>query len=174
MKRKIPLPSAKTLLLLIVAVIFTIVLTSLFAALLDRYQNIRFPSFGTIRTLGYDAYGGDIVIRNGNRTLDWGTVYAGASVNRSFFLRSRSNIPTTPTLNAGNWTFRDSQEKTITPPPVNVTMTWNLKDAVVKSNEEVYATLTMQVPSDIGFIDYLVENSVRTFSIDIQISPSGT
>jgi hypothetical protein len=171
---KIRRPSTKTVLLIVVVVIFTIVLSTLVATLLDRSQNIHVPSFGTIYTLGYDAYGGDLTGTNGNRTVDWGTIFPGASVNRSFYLQSKSNVPTIPMLIVANWTFKNSQGQTIGLPQVNITITWNINGRVVNPDEAFYATLSMQVPNSAEFINYLVDDEVTAFSVDIQISPLQT
>jgi hypothetical protein len=87
------LPSAKTTLTIIVVVIYTIVLTTLLAAVLRTNHNLLMPGLGNIVALGYKV---------DNQTIDWGTVYVGTSTDRAINLTSRSNKVTTPELSYGN------------------------------------------------------------------------
>ena len=173
-KHRIPLPSLKTALIIIVVVIYTMTLTSLFASILDSYRNFRMPSFGTIYALGYDVYDGDIITANGNRTLNWTTIYVGSSIDRSFLLKSISSTVTKPNFAYGNWTFRDEQEQIQPSPPLdNVTVDWNLsKDRLLNPNEVVNVTLTLKVEYDETFVQDIIKFNITTFSFDIAIYPS--
>jgi len=173
-KHRIPLPSAKTALTIIVVVIYTITLTSLFATILYSYRSFRMPSLGTIYTLGYDVYDGDIIIVNGNRTLNWTTIYVGSSINRSFLLKSLSNTVTKPNFAYGNWTFRNEQDQTQPSPPLdNVTVNWDLNnDRLLNPNEVVNVTLTLKIEYNETFIQDLIKFNITTFSFDIAIYPS--
>lgn len=62
-------PSAKTVLLIIITIAYTITLTTLFASLLNSNYNILVPSIGTIRALGFEVYGGNITTTNEEPTL---------------------------------------------------------------------------------------------------------
>ena len=171
---RIPLPSAKTALTIIVVVIYTITLTSLFASILNSYRNIQMPSFGTIYALGYDVYDGDIITVGGNKTLNWTTIYVGSSINRSFLLKSLSSTVTKPNFAYGNWTFRDAQDQKQPSPPLdNVTVDWNLSDdRLLNPNEVVNVTLTLKVKYNEEFVQDLINYHVKTFSFDITIYPS--
>jgi len=164
-KRRLLLPSAKTTLTIIVVVTYTITLTTLFASVLRTNHNLLMPGLGNIYTLGYEA---------GNKTIDWGTIYVGASTDRSFNLTSRSNTVTTPLLSYGNWTFRNAQNQAATSPSVDVMkLSWNLSnDTRVYPNQKINVTLTLTAEYDQTFVDYLIDNNVRTFSFDIIIRPS--
>ena len=173
-RRRIPLPSAKTALTIIVVVIYTMTLTSLFASILNSYRSFRMPSLGTIYTLGYDVYDGDIIMVNGNRTLNWTTIYVGSSINRSFLLKSISSTVTKPNFAYGNWTFRDEQEQIQPSPPLdNVTVDWNLsKDRLLNPNEIVNVTLTLKIEYNETFVQDIIKFNITTFSFDIAIYPS--
>lgn len=172
-RRRIPVPSIKTALIIIVVVVYTITLTSLVVSIIDGSSFVRMPTVGNIITLGYEAHGGDIVTNNGNATLDWGTIYVGASTNRSFILESKSTVNTVPQLNATDWTFKNQQDQPVTPPTVNdITLTWTINNISLMPNQEINVTLTLTVPYNATFVDYLINNNVTTFSFDIIISPS--
>lgn len=173
MKHKIPLPSIKTLLTIIVVVAYTIILTSLIVSIIDGESSLRMPTIGNLITMGYEAYGGDIVTTTGNSTLDWGKVYVGTSTNRSFILKSKSNTNTMPQLNSTDWTFKNQQDQPVVQPTVNdITVNWTLNNALLSPNEEVNVTITLTIKYDAAFVDYLINNQVKTFSFDIIIQPT--
>jgi hypothetical protein len=169
---KIPLPSAKTVLLTIVVVVYTMTLTTLAATLLTRNHNLHLPSFGTIYTIGYEIYGGDIIIKDGYPALDWGTTNVGNSTNRSFYLRSTSNIPTIPKLNITDWSFTSSDMPAPLPAANKINVTWNLNDTPIEPDQEVYVTTKLEIQIDPDFIKYLVDNRVTQFSFNMTIYPS--
>lgn len=159
------LPSAKTTLTIIVVVFYTIVLTTLLAAVLRTNHTLLMPGLGNIVTLGYDV---------DNRTIDWGTVYVGTSTDHAINLTSRSNRVTTPELDYGNWTFNNAENQPAPPPSVNnVTLSWSLNnDTQIAPNQEINVTITLTVEYDPTFVDYLINNTIATFSFDIIIHPS--
>ena len=173
-KHWIPLPSIKTVMIIVVVVVYTIVLTSLVVSIIDGSNPLRVPTIGNMITIGYEARSGDIQTTGVNQTLDWGTIYIGASTNRSFILKNKSNVITTPELNATDWIFKDQQGQQVDPPAVNniiVNLTLN-PPPPLNPNEETNATITLTIRFDQTFIDYVVNNNVRTFSFDIIIQPS--
>ncbi len=172
-RHRIPLPSIKTALIIIVVVVYTITLTSLFVSIIDGSSIVRMPTVGNIITLGYEAHGGDIITNNGNATLDWGTIYVGASTNRSFILKSKSTANTIPQLNTTDWTFKNAQNQSAPPPTVNdITLAWTINNTSLAPNQEINVTLTLTVKYDQTFVDYLINNNITTFSFDIIIQPS--
>jgi hypothetical protein len=173
-KRRIPLPSFKTTLIITVVVIYTVTLTSLFASILNSYRSFQMPSFGTIYALGYDVYDGDIITVNGNKTLNWTTVYVGSSMNRSFLLKSISSTVTKPNFAYGNWTFRDVEDQKQPSPRLDsITVDWNLrKDTLLNPNEVVNVTLTLRVEYNETFVQDIIKFNITTFSFDMAIYPS--
>ena len=172
-KHMIPLPSIKTVMIIVVVVVYTIVLTSLVVSIIDGSNALRMPTIGNIITIGYEAHGGDIQTTGVNQTLDWDTIYIGASTNRTFILKNKSNVITTPELNATDWMFKDQQGQQVDPPAVNnMIVNWTLSNTPLNPNEEVNVTITLTVRFDQTFIDYVVNNNVTTFSFDIIIQPS--
>ena len=172
-KHWMPLPSFKSILIIIVAVVYTITLTSLFVSIIDGNLIVRLPTVGNMITLGYEAHGGDIIANNGNATLDWGTIYVGTSTNRSFSLKSKSTTITTPQLSTIDWAFKNAQNQSAPPPTVNdITLTWTINNTSLAPNQEINVTLTLAVKYDQTFVDYLINNNITTFSFDIIIQPS--
>ncbi|MEM3704061.1 MAG: hypothetical protein QXX79_06575 [Candidatus Bathyarchaeia archaeon] len=140
---------------------------------LSSFYNIRFPSLGTIRVIGVDAYGGDInIAQDGARNLNWGIVYPGSPVTRSFYVKSKSNIPVTLNLSISDVTFKNSKGENVTKiPPLEkpLSLTWNYDGRQLSPNEEIYVTLTLKVSSDVGFLEYVITNDVQEFYFDIII-----
>jgi hypothetical protein len=159
------LPTAKTTLTIIVVVFYTIILTTLLAAVLRTNHNLLMPGLGNIVTLGYDV---------DNRTIDWSTVYVGTSTDHAINLTSRSNTVTTPELSYGNWVFKNAENQPAPPPSVNnMTLSWSLNnDTQIEPNQKINVTLTLTVEYDPTFVDYLINNTITTFSFDIIIHPS--
>lgn len=163
----------KIVLLVIVVVVITVLVNTLVSMWLSRFHNWNVPSIGTIYAIDVEVYGGDI-IQNGNQSyVDWGTVYPGTSTNRSFYIRSDSNIEIIPKLQLSNVTFLSPGEENVTDPLNNyMILTWNYNNTPLKPRQEVYVTLTLSVSSDIDFISFLINNNVTSFSFYIRIYPS--
>jgi len=169
---RIPRPS-KTALLVIGVVAITLSLNILIATWLSSHHNQQFLSLGTIHTISVEAYGGDMIIQNGVEYVDWGTVYVGTLTNRSVFIRSRSNIPITLTLEASNWTYTDQNGQKAPPPDSTyLTLTWNYGNVPIDPEQVIPVALTLNVSSDTALIDYLITNHVTRFSFDIHIYPT--
>jgi len=177
--KKVPLPRKETILLVLVVALLTIIITTSISLLLEKYDNTRIPSLGTIRTIGVEAYGGSLIqLSNGDKTLDWGTIYPGTLTKRSFYLKSQSTVPIILQLSTSNWTLLDVDGENTTdflkPPdyiPLNESLriTWNYNGTPLSPNEEIYVTLTLNATDSIEFVDYLIDYQIREFSFDIII-----
>jgi hypothetical protein len=165
-------PSRKTVLLIIVVAIVAVGLNALVATLLERYQNLHIPSIGNIYALGFDVYGGNITTHDGIQYIDWGTNYVGSQTNRSIYLRNKSNIDTTMNLTTANWTYINTQGQRVAPPSTSsINLTCDYDNNTIRPNQEIYVTLTLSVPYDPEFVEYLITNKVAQFNFDIEISP---
>lgn len=165
--------SKKTVLLVIITAMISIAVSVAISIWLSRIFNVRVASIGTIHTLGVEAYGGNITLKNGEQYMDWGTIYPGTSTTLSFYVRSKSNIEAILKLETANWTFRDSGGKTITGPNNNyMDLTWNYTDTPIEPGEAIAVGITLSASSFSAFIDYLIANDVRAFSFDIIIYAS--
>jgi len=159
----------RTLLLIATAALITILLQTLVSIWLSRSDNFHIPSIGTIHTLNVEVYGGDIKYLNGGEPiLDWGVVYPGSQVNRSFFIKIKSNINGTLKIKASNWTFTNSEAfiynytEWITIKPI-------YNETFVKGEKTIMATITLKVSNSDDFIDWIIENNIKTFSFDISV-----
>ncbi len=163
----------KTLLSIIAAVLITILLQTLLSIWLSHNSDIYLPSIGTIHTINVEVYGGDLKeLSNDQKFLDWGTVYPGIMVNRTLNVTSRSNVDAMLIIKTMNWAFNNSQGK-IVKGPVNktdyLTLKVSLNETLIHPNQTLELTLTLKVADSDDFIDFLIENDVKTFSFDICI-----
>lgn len=167
------LKNKKTLLLIIVVSAVTILLNASIAIWLSRFHNLRLPSLGTIRVIGAEAYGGDInVTQDQKQCIDWGTVYPGLPVNRSFYIRSISNVPVTLNISILNLTFLNSRGENVTdklPMKEPLNLEWNYTGILLNPKQEIYVTLTIEASTDPKFLRYIVDYDVQEFSFDIVI-----
>lgn len=165
----------KTLLLVIIVSSATLLLSALAALWLSSFNNLYFPSLGNVRVIGVEAYGDDITISSdGKQFINWGTVYLGTPVTRSFYIKSVSNRPIILELAFSNLTFQNSEGKMIVeklPMENPLCLTWNYTGALLEPEEEVYVTVTLEIPSDPVFIRYMIENDVQSFCFDMIVRP---
>jgi len=173
--KKVPLPRKETILLVLVVALLTILITTSISLLLEKYDNTRIPSLGTIRTIGVEAYGGNLTqLSNGNKTLDWGTIYPGTLTKRSFYLKSQSTVPIILQLSTSNWTLLDVNGENATdflniPLNESLRITWDYNGTPLNPTEEIYVTLTLNATNSIKFVNYLTDYQIREFSFDIII-----
>jgi hypothetical protein len=163
----------ETLLLVITVALITILLHTSISIWLSSFSNANIPSIGTIHTLNVEVYGKDIQDHNGEKLIDWGIVYPGTLVNRTFNVTSKSNIDGILIIKTANWTFYNSQNETalgpsnkikymhLIPPKHNMTL--------IAPDETLELTLTLNVTSSNDFINFILEYDAKRFSFDIYI-----
>lgn len=162
--------SKKTILFVLVVATITIALSATISIWLSRVNHLYIPSVGNVKTLGVEAYEGDIIDSGNEQYIDWGTVYPGGLTYRSFYIRSKSNIKTTFNLETANWTYWDSAGNNVTGSNNNyLNLDWNYTDTPISPGDEIYVTLTLQASASDSFISYLIANDVTGFSFDICI-----
>ena len=168
--------SWKTLLLIIIVSLTTLILSAAISIWLSSFHNLHLPSLGTIRVVGVEAYGGNIsTMQDGKQFIDWGTVYPGTMTNRSFYIKSVSNEPITLQLTVSNLTFQDFEGNIVTetlPVENPLLLTWNYSRMPLNPWEQIFVVLTLEVSSHPEFVEYLIENHVRQFYFDITIGAS--
>jgi len=163
--------SKKTLLIIIVVAIITLCASTIVSIWLDVHSNFYFPSVGNIRTIGVKAYW-DQEHANETTEIQWGTLYPGSTNNVTLYLRSTSNHKITLTMQTGNWTFLNSSDIAVSGPDSMtpfMNLTWNYDNTPISPNETLQVTLTLHVSDSSTFIEYLVQNEIRSFSFDISI-----
>jgi len=164
----------RILLLMILVALITISLHTLISIWISHNSSLYIPSIGTIHTLNVDVYGRDIQYFDGVKMIDWGVVYPGSSVKRAFNVTSISNVEGVLIIRVFNWTFYDSTNKLVRG-PINKTDYMEIliepecNMTILKPDETVELTLTLNVTSSNDFINFIVENDVRSFSFDIII-----
>lgn len=172
------LRSKKTILLIILVSAITLLISTIAAIWLSSFHNLRFQNLGTLRLIGTKAYGGDINTTQGEQTIDWGEVYLGTPITRSFYIKSESNVPITLILldiTSTSITFQNWRDEYITeasPIEKPIILTDNFSSTILQPNEEINATLTLEVSSDPTFLQYLIRNEIRKFGFEIVITPS--
>lgn len=164
--------SRKTVLLVLIVVLVTIITTTTISILLEKTTHLRFPSFGTIKTIGVEAYW-DQSLENKTETIDWGIVWLGSSRNVTFYVRSICSVETTLNLTTNNWTLWDANRKIVTE-PINISrymnLTWNYNGTTLDPLDVIQVTLTLSTSYSSDFISVLINYDVREFSFDIIIS----
>ncbi|NWG10442.1 hypothetical protein HXY33_01635 [Candidatus Bathyarchaeota archaeon] len=151
----------KTILLIVVVAVASILLTTFVAVLLSRTQNLTIPSVGTIYVVGVEIYGGDMKTTDGQQYIDWGTIRPGVSINRSFYIRSNSTVDIKLNLSDMNWNPHGLSG--------NITLSWDYNGTTISSDEAIYVTLTLSASTDDAFVSYLMSNDIQEFSFDIHI-----
>ena len=171
-----------TFLLIIVVTLITVLLQTLISVWLSRNSNINLPSFGTIYTLQAEVYGGNLKeLSNGQKLIDWGMVYPGTTVNRTFNVMSKSNVEAELIIKAMNWVFNNSRGEIVKGFPTNetdyMTLIASLNETLMNPNQSLEVTLTLMASDSSDFINFILENEVTSFSFDIYIymsKPSAT
>lgn len=161
----------KTLLLIVVVAAITLVVSGIVSILLDGTSIISLPSAGYIHTVGVKAYW-DPNLTNETTQIQWGTVYSGSSYNVTLYLQSMSNVPTTLTLATANWTYKDANNTIIEGPSDNtpyMNLTWNYDNQTLNPDQTIQTTLTLTTDNSASFITFLINNSIRQFTMDITI-----
>jgi hypothetical protein len=167
--------SKKAILLIVISSAITLLISTAISIWLGEVHNMRIASIGTITVKGVRVYDGDL--RNdagGKLVLDWGTLYPGVPVTRHFFIiNNESNVPVTLIMldvKSANITFLNSNREVVTePPPITkpFQLSCNFNNTVLKPDEEIYATLTLEVSSNSDFLKYLARNDISGFGFDL-------
>ncbi|MCD6240829.1 hypothetical protein J7K27_04820 [Candidatus Bathyarchaeota archaeon] len=162
-----------TFLLIIVVALITALLQTLISVWLSRNNKISLPSFGTIYTLQAEVYGGSLKeLNNGQKFIDWGTVYPGTTVHRTFNVMSKSNVEAKLIIKAMNWVFNNSRGEIVKGPTNEtyyMTLIASLNETLMNPNQSLEVTLTLMVSNSNDFINLIIENKVTSFSFDIYI-----
>ena len=159
----------ETVLVAATALIIIMVLV-LISALITHNAPTSLINVGKVHTLNVEVYGGDLTTINGELALDWGTVYPEIKVNRTFYIRSKSNVEGTLIIKTGNWTFKNTETYTYDKTKwMNIIEpSWN--ETKLQPNQEIFAIITLNVTNSQEFIDWLIENEIKSFSFDITIT----
>jgi hypothetical protein len=155
--------SKRTILLILLVAVITIALTTTISILSERTTTLKFPSLGTVKTLGVEAYR-DKNLENKTETIDWGTIRPRSSKNFTLYLRSISTTETTLNLNTTNWNPTNISE--------HMNLSWNYNGTILHRGGTIQVTLTLTASSSNTFLLYLIKNDVKEFGFTIIISTS--
>lgn len=164
--------SRKTVLLVLIAVLVTIIISTMLSILLEKMTNLRFPSIGTIKTLGVEGYW-DESLESKTEIIDWGTILVGSSQNVTFYLLSISSVEATLDLATSNWTFWDVSDDIVTESADiahYMNLTWNYNGTALHPQDIIKVTLTLSAPYSSDLVSALINYDVKEFSFDIIIT----
>jgi hypothetical protein len=148
----------KVVLLMVIVAVVSIVGTSLISVVLNRTQNIYLPSLAVIKTIEVEAYT-DAGAHNKMEQIEWGELEPGSIVNNTLYIKSVSNFEIVLTIKFTDWSPPEMEDY--------VTITWNYNGTRLSPNEVIPITLTATASSSTQFIDYLVENGINQFGVEV-------
>jgi len=158
---KLQRPSKNTIMLILIVSVVTLLFSSALSLWLSEVTYLRVPSIGIIKTIGVEAYW-DETLEYKTEVIDWDVIRLGSSKNVTFYVRSISNVKTVLQFNVTNWN------------PTNISkymnLSWNYYGTPIDPIEVIDVTITLTATYSMPFIDYLIANDVKEFSIDIVIS----
>jgi hypothetical protein len=155
----------------VVTAIVALLLSAVFSVWLSRIDDLRFPSVGTIRTAGVEAYW-DEELLNQTTAIPWGTIHPWSSQNATLSLRSTSNVQITLRITTANWTLRNSDNSIVFGPADSTSymnMMFDYNGSVLNPNEVIKTTFALHLTNSLDFIEFLVEKDVQQFSFEIDI-----
>jgi len=90
-------------------------------------------------------------------SIDWGTIYPGASKTVVAYVKNEGTVPITLALSAANWSPSTASSY--------MTLSWDYSGAKLNAGANVKVTLTLTVSSSI--------TGITSFSFDVVITGSG-
>lgn len=152
--------SKKTLFLILIVALASVALTTTISIMLSKTSNFTLPSLGTVKTIGVEVYG-DQNLENKTETINWDEVWVGSSKNVTVYIRSISNYQIILNLNATDWNPADVSDY--------MNLSWDYNGTLLNPGETIPVMLTLSIPSSYSFVNYLIDNDVQNFNVDIHI-----
>lgn len=152
--------SKKTLFLILIVALASVALTTTISIMLSKTSNFTLPSLGTVKTIGVEVYG-DQNLENKTETINWDEVWVGSSKNVTVYIRSISNYQIILNLNATDWNPTDVSDY--------MNLSWDYNGTLLNPGETIPVMLTLSIPSSYSFVNYLIDNDVQNFNVDIHI-----
>jgi len=150
--------SKKTILLLVIVAVASIAVTSLVSIMLNRTQNVYLPSLGVIKTIEVEAYS-DSNANNLIEQIEWKEISPGESADNEFYIKSVSNFEITLTINIQDWSPSKMADY--------IEITSDYDGETLSPGEIIPIKMTVSTQDSEGFKEYLVENAVQQFMVDI-------
>ena len=152
--------SKKTLFLIFIVALASVALTTTISIMLSKTSNFTLPSLGTVKTIGVEVYW-DQNLENKTETINWDEVWVGSSKNVTVYIRSISNSQIILNLNATDWNPTDVSDY--------MNLSWDYNGTLLNPGETIPVMLTLSIPSSYSFVNYLIDNDVQNFNVDIHI-----
>lgn len=152
--------SKKTLFLILIVALASVALTTTISIMLSKTSNFTLPSLGTVKTIGVEVYW-DQNLENKTETINWDEVWVGSSKNVTVYIRSISNNQIILNLNATDWNPTEVSDY--------MNMSWDYNGTLLNPGETIPVMLTLSIPSSYSFVNYLIDNDVQNFNVDIHI-----
>lgn len=152
--------SKKTLFLILIVALASVALTTTISIMLSKTSNFTLPSLGTVKTIGVEVYW-DQNLENKTETINWDEVWVGSSKNVTVYIRSISNNRIILNLNATDWNPTDVSDY--------MNLSWDYNGTLLNPGETIPVMLTLSIPSSYSFVNYLIDNDVQNFNVDIHI-----
>jgi len=152
--------SKKTLFLILIVALASVALTTTISIMLSKTSNFTLPSLGTVKTIGVEVYW-DQNLENKTETINWDEVWVGSSKNVTVYIRSISNSQIILNLNATDWNPTDVSDY--------MNLSWDYNGTLLNPGETIPVMLTLSIPSSYSFVNYLIDNDVQNFNVDIHI-----
>ena len=165
--------SYKTLVLIAIVAVISIVSTSLISIMLSHSDDeIYLPSLGTIKTIDVETYW-DPNGENRRENLTWNEIkiekldldeIKTETVNTTLYVKSVSNFRVTLNMFLTDWN------------PVEIsdylTISWDYNGTILNPGEIIPVTMTLSASSSDDFVNYLVENEITRFDVVLHIVAS--
>jgi hypothetical protein len=138
----------------LLAAVLIPLLVAVAAALLSKTVVIR--NYAAVKTIGVEAYW-DYNATNPCIEINWGLLDPGESVNKTIYVKSVSNVPSTLNMTTQNWSPSNASNY--------IKLTWDSEGKTILPHEIIPVTLLMKVETTIS--------GIENFSFDIIISATG-
>lgn len=133
-----------------------VIATSINVALLLTYSESRIQAYGSIKTVGVEAYW-DIGCSDRVTDIDWGLIEPGSQVETMFYVKNQGNAPITLSLNVNSWNPSEAQN--------HLNLTWDYSGSPIDPSASIPVFITLAVSQDI--------TGITAFSFQIIISAQG-
>jgi len=137
----------------LLAVISSILVSAVYAAV---SSNTIIQSSGSIKAIGVSVYW-DAASTNEVTAIDWSTLEAGSSENKTVYIKNTGNAAATLFLDTDNWNPSTASQY--------ITLTWDYGGQSISPGAVVEVVLTLTISPDIS--------GITDFSLDIIITSSG-
>ncbi|MCW4034989.1 MAG: hypothetical protein NWF03_06455 [Candidatus Bathyarchaeota archaeon] len=150
--------SKKIILLMVIVAVVSIGGTSLISIMLSRTQNIYVPSLGFIKTIEVEAYS-DANCNNLMEQIEWDQITPGESTVNTLYIKSVSNFEIVLTIDIREWSPAEMADY--------ITITTDYDGQRLSPGEIIQIQMSLSTVDSKEFKEYLVENEVQQFSVDI-------